>query len=238
MTAQAVLFDVGRVLIHPHERHFRRAVEEVCGTSLPGGVALRALAQTVWSGAGHTTPVEFWTGELKARTWAEHAGLPGDAGVAIWSALDRLDTAADPLWDVLDAEAEQALTELHAAGLRLAAVSNGKGVLHRDLARHGIGRFFDSILDSALEGVAKPAPEAFQRAAERLGVPLRSCVFIGDDPHFDVAASLRAGVGWAVLVDHHGLRPPEWASAAAASLAEAARLVVSDVRERRVGARG
>lgn len=234
MTPGAVLFDVGRVLIHPQGEHFRVAARR-CGHELSGAAALLALARTVWTGAAQASPVSFWACAAKARAWAAHAGLPEEDGPAIWHALELGDSAADPLWSDLDGQAVPTLVALRSAGLRLAAVSNAEGDLDRDLTRHGIRAYFDTILDSYVEGTAKPDPEIFARAAARLGLPLSSCVFVGDDPYFDVAASLAAGVGKAILLDQHGLRPATWTSPAATCLSEVAGLTRLE-RWRRGGA--
>ncbi|MGN9908695.1 HAD family hydrolase [Phytohabitans sp. LJ34] len=222
MRLRAVLFDIGCVIIHPQERHFRQATLRGRGYPLPPGVALKALAETVWTGAKEPHPSAFWAGDDKARSWARHAGLPPDDGPAIWRVLERMDTDDDPLWSVLDEHAVPTLTAIRRAGLLVGAVSNGDGQLHRDLARHGIASFFDTVLDSRLEGVAKPDRKIFARAAARLGVPLESCVFVGDDPHSDVAASLAAGVRSAILFDRYALRPVSWHGPTAASLTEVA----------------
>lgn len=219
MTPRAVLFDVGCVLIHPQGAHFRRAAR-ACGHDVSETVALRALASAVWAGAADPSPPLFWAGEKKARAWAAAAGLPERDGPAIWRELERADTDESPLWSVLDGEAMSTLTALRVSGLRLAAVSNGAGELERDLTRHGLRDLFDTILDSHVEGIAKPEPEIFRRAAARLDVPLDACWFVGDDPHFDVWGSRAAGVHTAVLVDRYGMRPATWETLAVGSLAE------------------
>lgn len=220
MTARAVLLDVGCVLIHPHEQHFRQAVADALRRDLLAGTALPALARTVWTGAAVVDPAAFWTGDGKARAWAAHAGLPEGDGPAVWQALERLDTDASPLWSCVDGDAPATLARLRADGYLIAAVSNGDGTLDRDLNAAQLTGYFDAVLDSSVEGVHKPDPRIYERAADRLGVSVRQCVFVGDDPLFDIDGSIRAGVGKAILLDAYRLRPADWLGPAAGSLAE------------------
>ena len=51
-----------------------------------------------------------------------------------------------------------------------AIVSNAEGQVEADAKRFGLAKFFDVIIDSHVVGVAKPDPQIFQLALERLGV--------------------------------------------------------------------
>jgi putative hydrolase of the HAD superfamily len=73
-----------------------------------------------------------------------------------------------------------ALERLRAAGLALACVSNWDVSLAGHLERAGLARFFTEIVTSAEAGAAKPAPEIFRVALERLGVPAGRALHIGD----------------------------------------------------------
>jgi len=44
----------------------------------------------------------------------------------------------------------------------------------------GLEHLFDDIVVSAEVGMAKPRPEIFHLAAERLGLPAQACVFVDD----------------------------------------------------------
>jgi HAD superfamily hydrolase (TIGR01509 family) len=54
-------------------------------------------------------------------------------------------------------------------------------------------RYFDQLVLSYEEGVVKPDPEIFIRAADRLGVSLEECVFV-DDSDRNVTAAARLGM--------------------------------------------
>jgi len=215
------MFDIGRVMIHPQNEPFRRAAHELCGVALPDELIETAMARTVWSGALSDDPIEFWSGTGKSTAWGGFVGVSSADAIRVWAAVADGDTARTPLWSAVDPEATEVLVDLRRRGIMTAAVSNGDGELRRDLARHGLLGHFDVVLDSHVEGLSKPDPAIFLRASRMLDVPMERCAFIGDDPYFDYAASLRAGVGAACLIDHKGLRPTDWDGVAADSLRSA-----------------
>ena len=52
-------------------------------------------------------------------------------------------------------------------------------------------------------GWRKPARPIFDHTLERLGVAPRDCLFVGDDPRWDLVGPRAAGIE-AVLIDRHG----------------------------------
>ena len=123
-----------------------------------------------------------------------------------WRAvLDDLFAAfAEPAaWHVF-AEVPEVLAGLRRRGLRLAVVSNWDSRLPALLDGLGLAGFFDAVLVSALEGVEKPSPEIFLRAAGRLGVAPERCLHVGDSPLDDVRGAESAGLE-PVLVDREGI---------------------------------
>ncbi len=110
---------------------------------------------------------------------------------------------ADPeLWHVFP-EVPGALRALRERGLRLAVVSNWDSRLPALLDRVGLGDCFDAVLVSALEGVEKPAPEIFLRAARRLSVAPEACLHVGDSPLDDYRGAESAGM-LPILIDRTG----------------------------------
>lgn len=110
---------------------------------------------------------------------------------------------AEPsLWHVFG-EVREVLARLREQGLRLAVVSNWDSRLPELLDRLELSSFFEEVLVSALEGIEKPAPEIFHRAAARLGVAPSSCLHVGDSPLDDYRGASSAGMR-AVLVDRAG----------------------------------
>ena len=58
----------------------------------------------------------------------------------------------------------------------------------------GIQKYFDVILISEIEGIRKPDPAIFLRAADLMGVLPEECAYIGDHPINDVTASRNVGM--------------------------------------------
>jgi putative hydrolase of the HAD superfamily len=80
-------------------------------------------------------------------------------------------------------------------GFRLGMITNGlQDVQFSNIKALGLDQIMDVILISESEGVAKPDPEIFKRAAERLGVKTEECIFVGDHPEKDIRAAQNAGM--------------------------------------------
>ncbi len=87
------------------------------------------------------------------------------------------------------------LQALRAAGRRLAVVTNGPiDWQTRKLRALGLPGYFDEVVISEREGVAKPDPRIFQRTLERLDVAAGDALFVGDHPDIDVAGARDAGL--------------------------------------------
>ncbi|WP_026424490.1 HAD-IA family hydrolase [Actinokineospora inagensis] len=90
---------------------------------------------------------------------------------------------------------EEGIPELvrryRAKGFKTALISNADVVPN-------LPDVFDAVLVSGLEGVAKPNAEIYRRAAERLGVAPRECVFLDD-----VAEYVRGAAGAGMVGVHH-----------------------------------
>ena len=91
--------------------------------------------------------------------------------------------------------ADAVLTWCRSTRLRTGVITNGSSGMQRAKLRAlGLGERVDTILVSEEEGVSKPSPEIFHRAAERLGVRPAECVFVGDNPIADIDGARRAGM--------------------------------------------
>jgi len=210
---QAVLLDAGGTLIEA-----RPAPPEVYAETLSrwgSPVDARQVApvyQDVWAELTQLCPRGLdryhhlkggereWWGEFLRRVLTR-LGHP-----APWEPVLRelFDAFADPtLWHVFP-EVGEVLESLRSDGVRLAVVSNWDSRLPGLLGGLGLSGFFDDVLVSSLEGVEKPAPEIFRRAAGRLGVPAGACLHAGDSPLDDYRGAESAGMQ-AVLVDRAGI---------------------------------
>ncbi len=77
---------------------------------------------------------------------------------------------------------------------RLGIVSNFTGNLEPCLDELGLLTLFDVVSDSAVVGVAKPAPEIFEVTLETIGVEPQAAWMIGDNFEADVRAAARLGL--------------------------------------------
>lgn len=91
------------------------------------------------------------------------------------------------------------LTALKRRGVRTAIVSNTPwGSCGRawraELARHGLLAAVDTVVFCTDVGWRKPHASPFRRALEKLSVPAKEAVFVGDDPVWDVEGAAGAGL--------------------------------------------
>jgi epoxide hydrolase-like predicted phosphatase len=71
-----------------------------------------------------------------------------------------------------------AVRAVRASGVKTGLISNSWSTSHYD--RELLGELFDDVVISADVGLHKPQPEIFHLAAEHLGQPPESCVFVDD----------------------------------------------------------
>ncbi|MDR6841430.1 HAD family hydrolase [Pseudoxanthomonas sacheonensis] len=94
----------------------------------------------------------------------------------------------------LKAGARELLQDLFDLGVPLAVATSTRGERARlKLARSGIDGYFNHVVTSSDVAQAKPAPDLYLLAAERLGIPPRECIAI-EDSEFGVRAASAAGM--------------------------------------------
>ena len=93
-----------------------------------------------------------------------------------------------------NAEAVEVLATLRRRGIRTSVATNTTAPLaRRVLAQHGLLPLLDATASADEAGAGKPDPAVVRLAAERVGVPLEACLFVGDS-RFDAAAGAAAPV--------------------------------------------
>jgi putative hydrolase of the HAD superfamily len=100
-------------------------------------------------------------------------------------------------------DAEPALGELRARGLRLIVVSNWDISLPRVLERCGLAGLVDETVTSAGAGARKPDPGIFNAALELAGADPGEALHVGDTEDEDLAGARAAGIR-ALLIDRNG----------------------------------
>ncbi|MGD2178696.1 MAG: HAD family phosphatase [Anaerolineae bacterium] len=179
-TIRAFILDYGGVLMRTVDPTARRELERRFNLDL-GQAEELVFHSPLWDDVQH--------GRIESQAfWAD--------------VVERLDLDAEELqafrrgfWagDRLDQELIDHTRHLRHQGYRTALLSNAPAGLCQYIEELGIADAFDVIVISGVEGVAKPDPEIYQRALERLGVAAREALFI-DDMQVNVEAARRAGL--------------------------------------------
>lgn len=125
-----------------------------------------------------------WLRTEAVRRLAVAAGYPQAAGQEAFEVFIAARNQVELFPDV-----RPALDRL-AAHFRLATFSNGNA----DLGRIGLAPLFAVSLNAERVGVAKPHAAAFAAVARELDCEPRRMLYVGDDPHVDVAGARAAGL--------------------------------------------
>ena len=100
-------------------------------------------------------------------------------------------------------DAESALHDLRAKGMKLVVVSNWDCSLGRVLDRCGIAGMVDGVVTSAESGHRKPDPGIFTSALELAGCEAGEALHVGDTPEEDGDGARAAGIP-VLLIDRDG----------------------------------
>jgi len=145
-----------------------------------------------------------------------------------WSAYEA---AAEPYPD-----AEPTLAHLKRNGYKLALVTDTDGIRgakRRRAERLGLARFFNAIVVGGEDTPrAKPSPDSFLLAAEKLHVLPSECAVVGDKPFTDVRGARAAGM-LAILLKRRDWGVVEKPDAVIRSLSELKRLFTRKARRSR-----
>jgi putative hydrolase of the HAD superfamily len=190
-TPRALLVDYGGVLTSPPADSFRRWLAEDRLDQARFRELVRGwLAVDAPANIAH----DLETGRLAAEEFE----------VRLTAELVRADgTTAEPtgllarMFAGVHAETSMVgvVRQLHTSGIRTAVVSNSWGF---NYPREGWETLFDAIVISGEVGARKPDPEIYLLAAERLQVPVSSCVFVDD-----LAANVRGAAAVGMAGVHH-----------------------------------
>jgi putative hydrolase of the HAD superfamily len=171
MTYRAVIFDLGGV-VFPSPFDVFDAYEREVG--LPDRFIRTVVATSSETGAW----ARFERSEFDFESFCTHFEAECDAagGTVDAAALMRGITrgfAPRP-------EMVEAITTIRARGLRVGALTNNWATSERTATGVHTGLGFDTIVESAVEGIRKPDPRIYALVCERLVVEPDECVFLDD----------------------------------------------------------
>ncbi|NKB99410.1 MAG: HAD-IA family hydrolase [Pseudomonadales bacterium] len=87
------------------------------------------------------------------------------------------------------------LATLKTRGKRMGVVTNGLTLRqNKKIDALGVRDYFSAIIISEQEGIKKPHPEIFARAAARIDCAPEECVFVGDHPVADIDGARAVGM--------------------------------------------
>lgn len=211
---KAVLFDLGNTLVRYWDRPaFPTVLREAIGQVqiyLSQQGLLRVSPQVMWQRVeenSHELPGHrvFPLRDRLARIFELRAGLYSGAMLA-----EMCRRFMVPIFGRgrLYADTLSTLDTLRDMGFKTAVVSNtpwgSPAVLWREeIGRLGIRERVDVDVFCDDVGWRKPARQIFGYTTERLGVAAECCLFVGDDPRWDLAGPRALGME-AVLIDRTG----------------------------------
>jgi HAD superfamily hydrolase (TIGR01662 family) len=192
---EAVLFDLGGTLIDNYDYAHWTDLARKCFLELDDDALAHAVAEIeketdVPQGTARDewTFPDFWRAILERASGREVDRPTAERFLAL--ARER------PGFTRLYSDARRCLEELREQGRRLGVVSNSssearvRAILHEN----GVLPFFERIVSSGTEGVAKPDPELFHRALGRMKVAPDAAFYIGNLAYVDATAARAAGL--------------------------------------------
>jgi putative hydrolase of the HAD superfamily len=204
----SILFDAGGTLVFPSFARIARELGAHGVVADPSALA-RADARVRFE-LDRPEVIAATTDRGRFRRYLD--ALAAAAGLerlpdAVFQRLDDYHRTHN-LWEDVPPEVPAALERLRGR-VRMAVVSNANGTVRAKLARVGLARYFELIVDSHEEGIEKPDPRIFARTLERMGVPAAEAAYVGDLYHVDVVGAAAAGLRAFLLdpLDLYGASP-------------------------------
>jgi putative hydrolase of the HAD superfamily len=195
----AVILDVGGVLLVPHCESVRSAFE-LFGITLDANAAERAHYHGIRA-------MDDADDEEAARHaylvgYAESAGVPEDQrDEALKRMYEAWSQPTIEVWSQHVRGSLEGLKQLERLKVKLGIVSNADGTIEEQLKRReicqvgeGLGVPVLAIIDSTVVGVSKPAVEIFRHALDPLGVEPERAMYVGDTVRYDVRGARAAGL--------------------------------------------
>lgn len=182
---KAVIFDLGRVLVHWNRAAFLKDLAEISRVD-------EERLDTLLEPVSHAWGVGEMDGPALHQYLIAQAGLTTDYNRfyrACCQSIARNDRGLSTA------------KGLKERGIKVGVISNTNPI-HASWLRHNVPEFdrFDAVILSSDVGLLKPDPAIFRLSLQRLGTPAEAALFIDDIPDF-VAAAQRLGIAGVVHRD-------------------------------------
>jgi putative hydrolase of the HAD superfamily len=193
-----VVFDIGGVFLYPNYAPVRQWMSEQVPqlrTELDdfrrahhAGVRALSLAKL---DPDESNP-DFWA--FYDRAYTDQLGIDGDL-------IDEVRPYLRNRWDWTHQPNIAAFHRLAQSDYRLAIVSNNDGSAQAQMVEFKVCQVGPGplpevaiVVDSTVEGVAKPDPAIFGPAIDAVGLPPEELLYVGDTVHADVMGATAAGM--------------------------------------------
>jgi len=102
----------------------------------------------------------------------------------------------------LRVDCKETLITLKKKGYKLGIITNAwLRFCKRELKEWGLKDLFDEIVISCDVGIRKPNKKIFNFTANKLGVSLSECVFVGDNHLHDIEGATKAGINYTIGIE-------------------------------------
>jgi putative hydrolase of the HAD superfamily len=210
---RAVLFDLGGTLVDNYDFEHWAMLARRCFVDVDGESVAHAVAEVEReTDVRQSQPRDEWA---FPEFWRSILARASGRDVDTDSAERFLKLAREqPGYTRLYSDARRCLEELAGQGRRLGIVSNSSSEarVRGILDANGVLPYFERIVSSGTEGVAKPDPEIFRRALARMDLPAGAALYVGNLAYTDAQAAREAGLHGVWLNragTGMGLDPPE-----------------------------
>ena len=135
-------------------------------------------------------PIEVYVHKVLAEFHQDH--LPADV---CREAMNEMYRDTERFWQI-EEDTHDTLKSLADMNFRLALISNASDAwdVNNLIDDHGLRSYFQVVLISASEGIRKPDPRIFKKAASLMQVDLSESVMVGDTLDADVLGANNCGM--------------------------------------------
>lgn len=190
MSIRGVIFDFGGVITNMRWDVARKLERE-------HGLERNIIARSLFA-SDEWREIQVGKGDLETWRAAAHRRLEESAGKSLPPLHVQWRTSVELIKE--NVELIRALRPPY-----LIAILSNADLTLEDRIRNGLGieKLFDTIISSAVVGMAKPDHAIYRLAAERLSLPTEECVFI-DDTEGNVEAARAVGMAGVHYREHEG----------------------------------